>query len=221
MAKTLLNAVNDMFKLAGIISGDADALTSLTDSARQTDIDHCVIALNEVIDELYTIGDVARPQQQVGATITLATSTRNYSLATNYVRLHWPLIDHTNSQYIVEHPGGYDDLLAMDPEVDDTGLPVVGVIRPTDGSLYVYPTPDSTVNGRIYTYQYDKDTELSAYTDTVPFNNIIYRSVLPAAFQLWKRERRGTFDAAMFKIHFGRAARLLSQVPASDNYCPR
>src|SRR5512138_2088024 len=104
MAKTLLNAVNDMFKLAGIISGDADALTSLTDSARQTDIDHCVIALNEVIDELYTIGDISRPNQQAASTVTLVTGTRNYTLATNYVRLHWPLIDHTNSQYIEEYP---------------------------------------------------------------------------------------------------------------------
>ena len=90
--KTLLNAVNDMFKTANLIAGDADALTSLTDSARQGDIDYCVIALNQVIDELYTSTGVARPAQQASSTITLATGTRAYSLVANYVRLHWPLI---------------------------------------------------------------------------------------------------------------------------------
>lgn len=219
--KTLLDAVNDVFKLAGLIAGDASTLTSLTDSARQHDIDAAVLAVNETIDEMFSTIDEPLPQQQAQSTITLATSTRNYTLVTNYVRLHWPLVDHTNSQYIFEFPGTYDDILVMDPEVDDTGLPIWGVIRPTDGALYLYPTPTSADNGRVYTYQYDQDTELTAAASTVPFNNAVYRAFVPAAFQIWKRERRGEFDAAIFKAHLGRAMRLLPQVPGKDNYNPR
>lgn len=219
--KTLLEAVNDMFKMAHIIAGDADALTTLTDSARQADIDYCVIALNQVIDELYTSSDEPRPTQQAESTITLATGTRAYALATNYVRLHWPLIDKTNGQYIYEYEEDYNDILEDDPEQVWSGLPTYGVIRPTDGKLYVNAAPTSADNGKVYTYQYDQDMELSLAADEVPFNNTIYRAVIPAAFQVWKRERRDQFDPELFKAHFGRAARLLSGVAPSDNYCPR
>lgn len=219
--KTLLNAVNDMFKMANIIAGDADSLTSLTDSARQGDIDYCVIALNQVIDELYTSDRDPSPSQQATSTITLATGTRSYSLVANYVRLHWPLIDKTHSQYIWQEEQGYDYLLSLDPEGDDDGLPYLGVVSPIDGTLYVYPTPTSADNGKIYTYQYDKNLGLSSASDTVPFNDTVYRAVVPAAFQIWKRERRNQFDEALFKTHLGRAARLLSGVPPSDHYSPR
>lgn len=219
--KTLLNCVNDLFKMANLTSGDADALAALTDTARQHDIDACILAVNQTIDEMYAADDDASPDLQAQSTITLSTNTRNYTLATNYVRLHWPLIDKTNSQFIFEYDGTYDDILALDPEADDTGIPMWGVIRPTDGALYVYPTPTSAENGNVYTYQYDQDTELTAAASTVPFNNFVYRAFLPAAFQLWKRERRGEFDAALFKDHLGRAIRRLSRTGSEDDYNPR
>ncbi len=219
--KTLLNSVNDLFKLANLTAGDQDALTTLTDTARQHDIDAAILAVNQTIDEMYATLDESRPSQQAQSTITLATSTRNYTLATNYVRLHWPLIDKTNGQYIYEYEGDYDDLLELDPETTSTGLPIWAVIRPTDGALYVFPTPTSADNGKVYTYQYDQDTELTAAASTVPFNNFVYRAFIPAAFQLWKRERRGEFDTQLFKVHLGRALRRMPQVGASDNYNPR
>lgn len=219
--KTLLNAVNDLFKMANLTAGDQDALTTLTDSARQHDIDACILAVNQTIDEMYATLDDAKPAQQAQSSITIVTNTRNYTLATNFVRLHFPLIDRTNSQFIYEYDGSYDDLLELDPEQDDTGIPRWAVIRPTDSALYVYPSPTSSENGNVYYYQYDQDTELTAAASTVPFNNFVYRAFIPAAFQLWKRERRGEFDAAIFKAHLGRAMRRLPQVAASDNYNPR
>jgi hypothetical protein len=207
--------------MAELTAGDQSALSTLTDSARQHDIDACILAINQTIDEMYSTIDEARPQQQASSTITLVTGQRNYTLATNFVRLHFPLIDQTNTQYINQFGGTYDDLLELDPEVDDTGVPMWAVIRPTDSALYVYPTPTSVENGNVYTYQYDSDTELTAAASTVPFNNFVYRAFLPAAFQLWKRERRGEFDAALFKDHLGRALRRLGQVGADDNYNPR
>lgn len=221
MAKTLLNAVNDIFRLAELISGDANALTSLTDSARQGDIDTSIMAFNQVIDELYTSAGISNYSQQAQDTITIATGTRNYTLHTNLVRLHWPLIDKTRGTYIYEFEEGYDALLELDPEITSTGTPVFGCISPVDGSVYLFPTPTSADNGHVYTYQYDKDLGMSLAADTVPFNETIYRAVIPAAFQIWKRERRGAFDGAIFKTHFGRAARLLSSQVPDDDYSPR
>lgn len=220
MAKTLLQAVNDILKRASIIAGDSGALTSLTDSARQVDIDQAVQVINEGIDYLYS-GTPTRPNRQASSTITLATSTRAYSLASGLVRLHWPLIDRTNSQFIHQFHGTYDDLLRYDPEQDDTGLPIYGTIRPTDGYLFLICAPTSADNGKVYTYQYDADVSLSLLTDSVPFNDTVYRAMVPAWFQLWKRERRNEFDKELFKTFLGEAAGYLPKVAPRTHYSPR
>lgn len=218
MAKTLLNATNEILKRAAIIAGDAGTLTSLTDSARQVSIDAAVQVVNEGIDELYSTAKLPLPSKLASSTITLATSTRNYALAATLVQLRFPLIDRTNSQFIKEFPGGYEALLINDLEQDDTGLPYYAAIRPTDGQLYLDRAPTSAENGRVYTYQYDKDTALTLLTDTVPFGDEVFRAMVPAWVQLWKRERRNEFDTALYKMNIGRASRRLRQIPDRDSY---
>lgn len=221
MAKTLLNAVNEILKRTSIIAGDANALTSLTDSARQVDIDQAVQVINELTDQLYTVSEIPYPNVQSSSTITLATGTRAYQLASDLVRLRWPLIDKTNTQFIFEYIGGYNKLLEFDPEQDDTGLPYFAAIRPTDGYLHMDRAPTAAENGNIYTYQYDKDTVMSSASDTVPFSDIVFRAMVPAWVQLWKRERRGEFDGDLFKAAFGEAAGLLTQAAPKDSWLPR
>ena len=53
MAYTLLDAVNLSLKRVRVIQGDAGVLTTLTDSARQADIDIMIQAWNEIISDLY------------------------------------------------------------------------------------------------------------------------------------------------------------------------
>ena len=72
MAKTLLNAVNEILKRVGVISGDSGALTTLTDSARQKPIDVAIQVINEAMDELYSMPGISAPQGQGESTITLA-----------------------------------------------------------------------------------------------------------------------------------------------------
>jgi hypothetical protein len=226
LSTTLLTAVNDILKRASIIAGDSSALTSLTDAARQVDIDISVQVINEANIALYADAKRTPPSGQSSSTITLVTNTRNYTLASDIVRLHNTdgilAVDKTNTQFIYEYDGGYDRLLQdIDPEVDDTGTPLYGVIRPTDGALYVYPTPDSTVNGNVYTYQYDKSLIMSTYTDTFPFSDDCYSMMRPCYFQLWKRQRRNEFDGDLFKAAIGTAAKLLPQLPQRTDYFPR
>lgn len=224
--KTLLNAVNEIFRRVGMIQGDARLLTSLTDQARQRAIDVAVQVVNEGIDELYSVTGVSPSSGQDESTFTLATGTRSYSLASDLVRIkYYPgnvlAIDKTNAQFIFPYPEGYNGLLILDPEQDDTGLPYYAAINPTDGTLQVDRAPTAAENGRIYTYQYEKELVLTLLTDNVPFGNAVFRAMVPAWVQLYRRDQQNDFDAALFRTHLGRASRLVSKVPPQDDYCPR
>lgn len=221
MAKTLLNCVNEILKRTSIIAGDAGALTTLTDSARQVSIDQAVQVINEGIEELYTTCGIAMPNEQAAGTITLVAGTRAYALASGVLQLRWPFRDTTNNQRLYEYPGGYNAMLEDDPEQDDTGLPMYATIRPTDGYLHLDRTPTSVENGRVYTYQYDKDLSIDAAAETVPFNDAVFRAMVPAWVQLFKRERRNEFDTELYRMSLGRASRLLTQKQPRSSYSPR
>jgi hypothetical protein len=95
------------------------------------------------------------------------------------------------------------------------------VIRPTDGQLYTERAPTAADNGKVYTYQYDKDLVVSLASDIMPFNAEIYRAMRPAWVQLYRRETSGEFDAAIFKDSRGRASRLLPGTMMRTSYNPR
>lgn len=219
MAKTLLNAVNEVLKRVGMIAGDATPLTSLTSESKQSAVDAAVQVINEGIDALYAASGAAKPNGQAEGTITLATGDRDYALASDLVRLRWPMIDKTNNQYLVE--ADYNGLLLADPEQDDTGLPHWGAISPVNGQLYLDRAPTSAENGRVYTYQYEKDLVLDDASDTVPFKDAVFRAMVPAWVQLWKREKRNEFDGDLYKIEIGRAATLMTQTLPRGSWNPR
>ena len=177
--------------------------------------------MNESINELYTATDQPLPNSQSESTITLATGTRDYALASDLVQIRWPMIDKTNSQFLFQYAGGYDELLLLDPEQDDTGLPIFACIRPTDGHLFVNRAPTSSENGRVYTYQYDKSLLLSAATDTVPFNDVVFMTLVPAWAELWKRTIRHEYDAQAYKSAMGIAGKLLTQQQPRTSWLPR
>jgi hypothetical protein len=208
-------------KRTSLISGDAAVLTTLTDSSRQVAIDLAVQVVNEGIDELYTTIGCPHPNEQAESSIILVQGQRAYTLATGLVQMIWPLIDKTNNQFIEQYPGDYNDMLVDDPEQDDEGLPRYAAIRPTDGSLYMDTAPEAGDAGRIYTYQYQKDLVLDAAADTMPFKDEVFRAMVPAWVQLFRRDRQREFDEAIFKMSLGRASRLITQNTARTDYCPR
>lgn len=219
--KTLLNCCNEILKRTGIIAGDAGLLSSLTDSARQASIDCAVQVVNEGIDDLYATSNISLPNKQAESTITLVTSTQAYTLATDMVQLRWPMIDRAHSQFLSEYPGGYNAMLLGDIELNDTGLPQYAAIRPTDNKLWLDRAPRSEENGRVYYYQYDRDTVLTLLTDNVPFRDEVFRAMIPAWAQLWRRDRQNAFDRAIYQMSIGRAATRLRQLPARDSYSCR
>ena len=221
MAKTLLNAVNEILKRLSLIAGDSGELTSLTDSARQPAIDISVQVINEAVDRMYYASNLMMPTGQAEDTITLLQGVRTYALAADLVRLRYPFIDRVNTQHLFEFKGGYNQILIFDPELDDVGLPHFGAISPVDGQFFVDRAPRVEEAGRVYFYQYDKDLSLEFATDLFPFTDAVFRALVPAWVQLWKRERRNQFDDGLFAAGMGLASRLLTRKIIRSSYSPR
>lgn len=220
MSHTLLNGVNDVLTRVHIVAGDA-TLSSLTDSSKQNAIDVTVQMWNEAIDELYSTARLPKPTQLGETTITLATSTRNYVLPTDLLRVRWPLLDETNGRYIVEYPDGYMQMISDQPfPANYTGVPFNATVRPTDGELYLDRSPTSKENGLVYKLRYDKELVLSLATDTFPFKDVVYRAMVPAVAQLFNGERKGKFDEAVFNASIGRASRYLIETQPRGVWAP-
>ena len=224
MAKSLLDGVNEVLIKVDILEGDTGRLTTLTDAARQVFIDTAIQALNEVQDQLYSALVRPKPQQLAEATITLVTDDQDYALATDLVTLlpDFGLIDTTNNHVIsiLDDDDAYRQLIVGDLDQDDTGLPSVAAIRPTDGQLWMDRKPTSAENGRVYNYRYNKELELVLAADTFPFSNAVFRAVVPAAAEVWFRLRHRDFDQQMFSLSMGRAARLINLTPMRDSWRP-
>lgn len=222
MAKTLLNGCNEVLKRVNMIQGDSGSLTSLTDSGRQVYIDLTVQLWNEVMESMYSMSNIPLPLELTSDSITLAASDRDYSLASDLVQLHFPLIDTTNGQYINEYPGGYLQLIEDQPFPSNyTGLPRLGAISPVDGTLYLDFIPTSDEAGRVYTYQYDKDVSVSAAADTFPFTDAVFRALVPAVAERWKQERQQMFNEATYRKAMSTAVRLLSRKQQNNTWGPR
>jgi hypothetical protein len=221
MAKTLLNCVNETLKRVKVINSNNE-LTTLTNEGKQPYVDIAIQVWNETIDQLYADIVEPRPNILTEATITLVTDDRDYALATDLTMLHYPLLDETNGLYITEYPGGYLSLVnSQSFPANYPGIPQLGAIRPTDGQLYLDRIPTANENGRIYKYRYSKDTELSLLTDEVPFDDIIFRALIPATSEKWKLENKREFNGGVFKRSIGTAARYLRKTPQHQSYLPR
>lgn len=219
MSKTLLQATNEILKKVKVIAGDAGELTTLTDSGRQVYIDNVIQALNETIDQLYSVSNKPQPNELGEATINLVANDRDYTLKANLIQLRWPLVDETNGRVIEEYPGGYIELVnsQLIPS-NHTGIPYYGAIRPTDGKLYLDSLPTSDETGLVYKYRFDKDTGMNSASDTVPFNDAVFRAMVPAVAEIWKRNQQQSFDPEMYQMSLGRASRLLTNVQGKNSW---
>lgn len=222
MAKTLLNAVNETLKRLKMIQGDADILTTLTDSSRQIWIDIAVQVVNEGIDTLYDSSGVAQPNElsETVAEITLVLNQREYTLPTDVVQLRFPGLNEVAGLFIDRYPGGYAQM-RLDQPTPDTGyegLPTFAAINPSNGKLRMDHRPQADDVGDVYIFEYDKDLVLTLAADTVPFTDAAFRAMVPAWAQLVSRDLKRDFDAAIFERQIGQAARFLTQEQRRDRW---
>ena len=210
--KTLLNGVNAVLRRVNILTGDTGELDSLTSSPRQVFIDTAIQVWNEATIQLYSSTSGALPTSITEATITLVNGDRDYALASDLVRIYWPLQDETNGREIEQYPGGYMQMV-NDQEIPTnyTGIPYYGVIRPTDGLLYLDAIPQAAEAGLVYKYRYDKSLVLDTATDTFPFSDQVFQAMVPAVTELWRRSRNRMVDNATLEAAMGTASRMLSE----------
>jgi len=218
----LLQGVNEVLKRTNSLDLGSQ-LTSLRDQSKQGWIDLAVQIWNEMIDQIYTETNTPKPTVLQEDYLNLIEGSRSYPLAWDLVRLHFPLHDETNGRFITEYPGGYMSLVTSQPQPDThTGMPICAAIRPDTGELYLDSIPTEDEDGLLYKYRYEKDLAMSLPTDEFPFPDSVARALVPAVAQLWKRERKGpdSFDGGVFRQAYGRACRMLRQLPPRDSYRP-
>jgi hypothetical protein len=221
VAKTLLDGVNQTLLRVNIIAGNAGLLTSLTNSALQHNIDVAIQVINESIGRLYQYSEKSLPIEQAEGSIVLATGVREYALAADFVMMMWPFRDRVNTQYINEYTQGYNALLDLDPQQNQSSQPLWGVISPITGKLRVEFAPDITVNGRQYFYEYEKLLVMVNATDTMPFLDSVFWQMIPVWAELYSRGMRNAFDQGIYKEALGIASKLLTQEKQRTNYSPR
>lgn len=212
MAETLLTAVNRVLKRVKVIQGEDGELATLTDSARQVYIDLAVSLINEVIQELYSSSFRPMPTEAKNGTITLVTSTREYTVPTDLLEIRWPLINQTTGDKIYPYPGGYEAMRSIQTiPADYTGRPFYATINPTNNKLRMDLEPTASEgNGDAFDLLYDRSLLISLAADTFPFIDDVLIALIPALEQLWKRTQRNTFDKDLFQSSLGRAARFLN-----------
>lgn len=219
MAKTALQLVNNVLKQAHRISGSQGELTTFTDSARQNWIDTALQAANETIDELYSAAGMMLPQIISEGTIVLADGDRSYPFTGALI--YELLVDETNGRYLEPYPGGFEQLIADQPIPSDfTGLPLFYAIDPTNGELYLDREPTASEVGLTYKFRAEKDGVLDDVADTVPFEDKVYRALIPAVVQMFTFYDKKEFAGEIYSMSMGRAARYLTKQPPRDFYGP-
>lgn len=224
MAKTVtfLAAVNATLKRVSMIAGSSGELTSFTDSARQTDVDVMRDAWNDVLDELRDVG--ALDGQIDEGTITLATSDRSYALASTAYRIIGNPVNATNNHVLFPYPdrgagSGWLQFRQDTPDpTDRQGQPRYWMLNPTTGEIEIDSTPTSDENGDVYTYAFEKAVNLTATTDTFPFDDEVVRMLYSAVAEVWNRDRKAQFDEARYMRSMARATRALNQRPGSRRW---
>ena len=171
---TFLDGVNRLLRIATIIRGDDDAITTFSDTQHSADIQLAQIAIQSEIAEI--VSDQLLDYEKTSGTLTLTTGTRAYALASNFVRFygkHPSFYDSTENRKIYAYPGGDDKLRDYDYQYKTTtGTPFYWYWEnTTTKQVAFYNVPDSNYNNRSLTYDYEKSVLVSDSSDTLPFHN--------------------------------------------------
>jgi hypothetical protein len=223
MATTLLQGVNKVFQQVGEISQASPVLTSLTDSARQANIDLCVQLWNNAVEYVQGFADL--PGDVGSGTITLTTDTAEYSLAADFQNF---VGDDKGDVYmqcaspnysVTEYPGGYLALFRDQPNPSlFTGQPSYFVLNPVTTMVRFDKIPTSAENGQTLTYLYDKTITLAAYTDTFPIPDAAVNVLVDTVADVYTLKKKREPIGGAWKIGISEAVRITSKAAKDRAY---
>lgn len=168
---TLITAIGRLMENAGIIRGDTDLPTTLTDLQHGATIR---LARNAVQDELNElIADALIPSEHAGTgSIVTIAGSRSYSLPSDFIRMFGRgyLFETTGKVWIPEYPGGEAKLQVVynDYKTAPSDPIVWYPDLTTTKKLAFWPVPQSA---KTYTFDYEKDVSVTAASDALPFHN--------------------------------------------------
>jgi len=168
---TLITAIGRLMENQGIIRGDTDSPTTLSDLQHGATIR---LARNAVQDELNElISDSLIPSEHAGTgSIVTVSGTRSYSLPSDFIRMFGRgyLMDSTNNNWISEYPGGEIKLQAVyNNYKTQQSDPISWYFDlTTTKKIAFWPVPQSA---KTYTFDYERDVSVTDAGDTLPFHN--------------------------------------------------
>jgi hypothetical protein len=226
-------------------------LTDLTQAEHQHDIDVMLQCINEVFTELTHYG-VLNARLKTG-TITLVTSQQSYQLSSSFTGFHVPWIeDLTNDFTIGRYKGSHKEWLVYTIGQDSgtqTGQPLYffesgtgkvlqdadNVASPGSGLTHnyidLYPIPDSTYNGNVYTYWYQESiiagdlsndepyyTSATTSTTPLPVTDATAHMLVPAMVELWRMYRTESFNNAIYARSMTLATQVMMPYDRATSY---
>jgi hypothetical protein len=170
---TLIQAIARIMRIEGIIRGDTDAPTSLSDLQHGATINQAAIAVQDELIEIAS--DVMLPyEKNTTGSIATISGTRSYSLAADFVRfVGTPMLYCTADNFeMFEFPGGEERLKLEVPNYRTVQSDPFAFYFEygTTKKISFYQVPQSV---KTYVYDYEKDISVTAATDTLPFHNEI------------------------------------------------
>ncbi len=167
-----LTCVNRILRLNGIIRGDTDPLVTFSDTNHASTSQIAQIAVQTEITELASKGELPYQHKTTGS-IVLATGTRTYNFAADFIQL-WGeapfFYDAVQNVQIFQFPGGEDQLRgSILTYRTDPGNPLYFYFELGTGQqASFYPVPDVTVNAKTLVYDYSAAVNVTAVSDTIP-----------------------------------------------------
>jgi len=170
---TLIQAIARIMRIEGIIRGDTDAPTSLSDLQHGATINIGAIAVQDELVEISSDVMIPYEKDATGSIATVA-STRSYALASNFVRfVGRPMLYCAADNFqMFEYPGG-ENKLKLDVPNYKTNPSTPSAFYFENGTtkqISFYPVPQ---DAKTYAYDYEKDISVTAAVDTLPFHNEI------------------------------------------------
>jgi len=168
---TLIQAITRVMRANGLIRGDTDAPTTLSDLQHGATINLAVLAIQDELNELTSDNLLAYEHDQTGSIATVA-GTRSYALPSNFIRFFGTpsLYESTSNNRYYEFPGGEQKLQLEYPDYKSAqATPQYWYFDlTTTKKLAFWPVPQEVLT---YTFDYEKDVSVSAASDTMPFHN--------------------------------------------------
>lgn len=173
---TLLECINRILRTNAIIRGDTDEVATFSDVNHNASLNLAIIAAQNELTRLIAKRLIPKERSTSGS-ITLATNTRTYDLATDFIRFYGTphFYNVTHNRQIYEYVGGLPKLqVEIYNFATQYGQPNWWYWEPVDSTykkVGFFQVPSSAESGEAWTYDYEASVMVTLAADNLPFHN--------------------------------------------------